>query len=246
MELLVVISITAFLLSIMVPAMRKARSQAKSVLCASNLKQIGIAFQMYLDDNNRNVFPLVHYGSNAAGEFGRFWYFGFEPAWTWSEPEGSRVLDRKLAKLYPYIRQYDSVEICPAFPYHRDNYKPKYTTKWMTYGINSILSRDLRIPGAKIINFETRIRLTNRAVLFADSAIVNYWQSPASPTNPMFEEWHYISPEGEASVHFRHSDKANILYCDGHAAKSGPEPDSFDNMLPELKIGRLPADVKFE
>jgi prepilin-type processing-associated H-X9-DG protein/prepilin-type N-terminal cleavage/methylation domain-containing protein len=248
MELLVVISITAFLLSIMVPAMRKARSQAKSVLCFSNLKQISIGFEMYLDDNNRNVFPLVDIDDNDEGVPGRFWYFGFEPAWSWGLPEGSRVIDRKLAKLYPYIRDYDSVEICPAFPYNHSDFKPKFTTKWMTYGINTPhLSRDLRMTSRKIIiNFDKKIRQTNRAVLFADSAIVNYHQSPASPSNPMFEEWYYIQSEGDKSVHFRHNGKANVLYCDGHVEQSGPEPGSFDSMLPELKIGWLPADIKFE
>jgi prepilin-type N-terminal cleavage/methylation domain-containing protein len=50
-ELLVVIAIIALLMSILLPALRKVRDQAKDVLCQSNLKQWGMAFSMYSGDN---------------------------------------------------------------------------------------------------------------------------------------------------------------------------------------------------
>jgi len=51
-ELLVVIAIIALLMSILMPALAKVRDQAKRVLCLSNLKQMGSAFAMYLEDND--------------------------------------------------------------------------------------------------------------------------------------------------------------------------------------------------
>jgi len=51
-ELLVVIAIIALLMSILMPALARARKQANAVLCKSNLKQWSIIFTLYTDDND--------------------------------------------------------------------------------------------------------------------------------------------------------------------------------------------------
>jgi prepilin-type N-terminal cleavage/methylation domain-containing protein/prepilin-type processing-associated H-X9-DG protein len=57
-ELLVVVSILALLVGILLPSLRGARTSAKRVVCASNLRSIGQALRLYLDDN-RELLPIV-------------------------------------------------------------------------------------------------------------------------------------------------------------------------------------------
>ncbi|GJM24164.1 MAG: hypothetical protein DHS20C16_05790 [Phycisphaerae bacterium] len=55
-ELLVVVSIIALLISILLPSLKRAREQSKLVVCKSNLHQIGTGIQLYAQDN-RGLIP---------------------------------------------------------------------------------------------------------------------------------------------------------------------------------------------
>lgn len=58
-ELLIVIAIIAILAAILLPALERAKQQAQMTTCFSNLKQIGIAVHMCLDDYNEYWYPAL-------------------------------------------------------------------------------------------------------------------------------------------------------------------------------------------
>ncbi|MCX5684436.1 MAG: prepilin-type N-terminal cleavage/methylation domain-containing protein, partial [Planctomycetota bacterium] len=119
-ELLVATAIIGVLVAMMVPAMAAAVGVAHQTACASNLRQIGFATQMYLKDNDGWFFWLATDEAN----IGRNWYFGMEPMGSGALGEGNRTLDRTRGKLYPYLQSAESVETCPAVPFG-GAYKPK-------------------------------------------------------------------------------------------------------------------------
>ncbi len=73
-ELLVVVAIIAVLVAILLPALSAARESAKTVMCQSNLRQIGVVHQMYCDDHNgKTVTPAL-----VIDGYTNYWYVALE------------------------------------------------------------------------------------------------------------------------------------------------------------------------
>jgi len=77
-ELLVVIAIIAILAALLLPALARAKSKAERVGCTSNMKQIGVFFQLYTDANN-DTFPphrnsLRPYSSGDSAMYANDWW----------------------------------------------------------------------------------------------------------------------------------------------------------------------------
>src|SRR6185436_10217457 len=73
-ELLVVIGIIAVLIGLLLPALQKARAQALTVKCQSNMRQIGQAMLIYANENRGTLFPADAGGPFAYAPIDRQWF----------------------------------------------------------------------------------------------------------------------------------------------------------------------------
>ncbi len=236
-ELLVVVAIMAILSAILLPAIVRAKTNAQRAGCVSNMRQLGFATEMYLADNTGQFFrrcePLTVSGQQ--------WWFG----WLAAGAEGQRTFDLTTGALFPYLRG-SNVRVCPSPAWASPQFKAKGTNVIFSYGCNSFLFAGSGRPAVNA----SRVASPTGTALFADAAQVNVFQAPASPANPLFEEWYYLDLQtnyssyiNQPNGHFRHALRAETVFADGHVDTEKPVPGSLDQRLPAQGIGQLRPEI---
>ena len=198
-ELLVVIAIIAILASMLLPALSAARERVRAATCMANLKQVGLGFAMYADDNNGWCVPM---SMPIAG------YTGPAPFW------GRRLAE---GKYLPSLEQKSSnVLACPS-----DNATVQYGEyNEGVYGYNFYCVGGSVWEYDKPINLSEVIRPSN-LIAFADNAYNQdgtserdfFGNAYLSCTRNLFGN-NFYAPYG------RHLKRANVSFVDGHVESS--------------------------
>jgi len=225
-ELLVAVAVIGILASLLLPVLNGGKLRARATRCGSNLRQFVVAAQMYWDDNNGNAFPYA----GATTGHGTCYWFGL----LGQGAEETRSFDPTAGPLYPWLGA--GVDFCPAFDYASPQFKLKAAVPTCDYGYNSFIY-------GPPLNLR-KLAAPSRLAFLADSAQVNTFEAPASPRNPMFEEWYYIDNEaGQPNGQFRHEGRARVVFVDGHLGSEQMVPGSLDARLPAQRIGWLRPEI---
>ncbi|HEV2394420.1 MAG TPA: type II secretion system protein [Verrucomicrobiae bacterium] len=98
LELLVVIGIIGILAALLLPALAHSKAGAQRVKCLSNLKQFGLAFDLYAGDHEDSVLPNRD-GQNVL--LGQTWVEGWEGL---PGPDCTNILYLEQSLLGPYLK----------------------------------------------------------------------------------------------------------------------------------------------
>ncbi len=198
-ELLVVVAIIAVLVAMLLPALSSARDKAKSVMCQHNLKSVGLAVQLYMDDNNGKLWAVYNHAIN--GEYAPFWN------------------ERLYSNHYTKER---NIFYCPMFkPYKMENLPLQGNWMWFTYGERC----RSYVPNNPIFVIDfNKIDWPSTYFIIGDS--VRYdWQLADWAQSYRLIEWEIfydpmIRPD-YGNIQTRHNNYANFLFGDLHVEPIG-------------------------
>ena len=234
-ELLVVVAIIALLISILLPSLSAARRSAKTVICASNLRQIAIGWSIYAQDN-RDM-SIAARPDRLGGDDVYFVGNGhkYRPRWlialgaaveiyAFNQPSRENIhqnVDNRLL-VCPQVNDWTSER----------NSSYGYNYQYLTTGCVPFSSA----CGRAGLN-EAAINRPTECILFGDAAI--YDSGAFSGVTPGLYESNSLFPPSVTiafafpTSHFRHNGQKNIVFVDGHVKsfsplqRSGPPHDAF-------------------
>jgi prepilin-type N-terminal cleavage/methylation domain-containing protein/prepilin-type processing-associated H-X9-DG protein len=225
-ELLVVIAIIAILASILLPVLASAKAKADRIACTSNLRQWGLALDMYLDDCNQ-VFPDFSIGNNTPGAPGGY----DQDNILWADltifQAGGYGNSAWFNALPPYVSQRPlwqyaanptnfvngkSIFNCSTARFVETEVDPMVRVAFC-YGINfKVTNGVVPVP----LPFKSTEVLHPSAFVFFSDDRANSGEVPFYGANPLND---LGAPRGSLNhLSSRHNAGANLTFLDGHAA----------------------------
>ncbi len=210
-ELLVVVAIIAVLVAILLPALAKAREKAKTIVCAGNLRQIGLAFYSYAGDNNDLLPRLNLVTCTGNGQ----WYTNLLAG------NPTPYIDPGETTVYPVRPVYLPVASWHSYGWGNMDYNPKdaWTCPALTaerwqwgggYGVDQ--SGVIDYPWYLSWTL-SRVPRPNQIPLILDAEdMLNSFGSVIAIYPP---HWPQNSGQGASA---RHSNGSNVCFVDGHVA----------------------------
>ncbi|HEX3856249.1 MAG TPA: prepilin-type N-terminal cleavage/methylation domain-containing protein [Verrucomicrobiae bacterium] len=117
-ELLVVIAIIAILAAMLLPALARSKLKATQAACINNQRQLGLAFNMYCDENSDRIIPMADYNTGTMINYaGGFWGGPGGPTLTGSTPAAwTASLQNQLTTSNPLYRYAPNPAVyeCPS------------------------------------------------------------------------------------------------------------------------------------
>jgi len=213
-ELLVVIAIIAILAAILFPVFAQAREKARQASCMSNLRNIGAAALMYVQDYDETFFLNSYTFTEGGNLKNQGWYSVYDFVTQQTFPE------RGL--LQPYMKNV-AIQDCPSAGELTDN-SPLFVRSQLAYGLNVDGLRLFNPVSGPAIGPATLGEMTAPAetVLLSEAAQISKTNATAPATlgrSPILER---PSRQIRPTFHARHNEFGNVLWCDGHVKAFKP------------------------